>query len=399
MLILTPGIYPDRHSGLPKLVYYLSREIQKRGHEIVVLTRRYESSHPEEESIDGMRYFRVPIPKRGDRAHLLWPFITSIRSRREQKRLRHIFPDINIVWVHNPWWLLGTNPKKLWPSAKIIYDFHSDFYSELTHNHPRNPAARLAGYLFDRAAVRAIRRSDLVAVHSEYTRGRCLAIAGTEIRDRIRIVPGGSDKNLFHPLSGLEQKATLRRELDLPNNRTLFVTARGLKPRTGVDKLLRAAALLKDGGVPFYLTIIGRGVMEQEIRRLMKDLNLEDSVRLISGLSEMELARNYQAADAFVLPTQGAEGFGLATTEALLTGLVVLGTNNGATPEILSHYCSDWIVPGSDPESLSQKMGDFCQHRQAYEMPVSEIRAITLNNYSWPVAADRFLEAVREIGV
>ena len=55
---------------------------------------------------------------------------------------------------------------------------------------------------------------------------------------------------------------------------------------------------------------------------LNSTLNLEKDIRLLSNLSEEILANYYRASDAFVMPTQGAEAFGLSTIEAISVGLV-----------------------------------------------------------------------------
>ncbi len=392
ILVLTPGIYPDRHSGLPKLVYNISRELAYRNHEVIILTRKYSHKYSSYEIVENMHYFRVSIPKRGDLTHMLWPLVTAVQSYSAQKKMASQYENIDVVWVHNPWWMIGFNPKRWWPRAKIIYDFHSDVYSELLYNYPKNPVVQIIGHFFDRIAISVISKADLVLVHSEYARDRCISIGRNGVKDKIKIVPGGADEKLYTPITNNALKIKLRKELNLPLEQILFITARGLKPRTGVDKLVEALAGLKKKGVSFFIIIVGRGVMETKIRQYIDSLSLKDSVRLVSGISEIELAHYYQVADAFILPTQGAEGFGLATVEALLSGLVVLGTDNGATPEILKRYNKEWIINGCDPQSIGNKIEDFCRNRERYVMRAEDIRSITEKHYSWSISADRFLE-------
>jgi glycosyltransferase involved in cell wall biosynthesis len=394
ILVLTPGIYPDRHSGIPKLVFYLARELRRRGHEIAILTRRYAPSYPEEEIIEGMQVHRLPIPHEGSAFHPFWPLATVFQSARGQRRLKRLHPDVDLVWVHNPWWLLFSNPKKLWPQARIVYDFHSDAMTELAQNHNGAWTARLAGRLFDASAIRGMRKADLVSVHSRFTREICASLLGNHGAPPLAVVPGGADPELYRP-AGPDEKSELKRRLGLPLDRPVFLTARGLKRRTGVDKLIEAAFLLKEGRIPFFLLVVGRGGMKPLIEKKIRDLDLESSVRLTGDLSEEELAAAYRASDVFVLPTQGAEGFGLATVEALASGLVVLGTGNSATPEILRLYHPDWIIPGHTPEAISGAMAAYCRNPEKFSLPVETIREITLRHFTWPVAADRFLEATK----
>ena len=189
-----------------------------------------------------------------------------------------------------------------------------------------------------------------------------------------------------------EEKSKLRKSFSIPEDRTIFITARGLKGRTGVDKLILATAQLKKEAIPFFLIIVGKGPMKQQIERSIKVLNLESNTKLLSDLSEATLAHYYSASDAFILPTQGAEAFGLATTEAISAGLVALGTNNGGTPEILSKYNSNWIIPGKDEISIYKKMKEYCENPEKYSIPLDKMQEVTRSHYSWPQVAKTFLE-------
>src|SRR3990167_1786371 len=96
LLILTPGLYPDTHSGIGKHVFYLSRELRKLGCRTVIITRRFRSDHPSHEEIaDGISCYRVPHPDRFGLLHPLDPLLTAIQSRRWQRKVRKNHPDID----------------------------------------------------------------------------------------------------------------------------------------------------------------------------------------------------------------------------------------------------------------------------------------------------------------
>lgn len=391
-LVLTPGIYPDRHSGIPKLVYYLARELRRLGHDIHVLTRRYEKTHPAFEEIEGMHVHRLAIPHEATLGHKFWPLITGLKSREGQKKISATGVSIDVVWVHNPWWVFLADPKKFWPQAKVIYDFHSDATTELIFNHQDNFKVRTIGRLYDHMHARALKRADLSVFHSTYTRGLGTNLLGqTQLKKAI--IPGAADADIYYPASP-DEKLSLKKQLDLPVDKPVFITARGLKKRTGIVELVEAVDLLKKKGISFHLTLIGRGTLQNAVENRIRDYGLQTHIRLLSHVTEEELARHYRASDVFILPTQGAEGFGLATVEALASGLIVLGTDNSATPEILRHYQHNWVIPGTTPAHLALAIENYCKNPEKFLLPTEKIREITQKHFIWPVSAQRFLEAI-----
>lgn len=61
------------------------------------------------------------------------------------------------------------------------------------------------------------------------------------------------------------------------------------------------------------------------------------------GMSQQDLAALYSAMDVLLAPSFG-EGFGLPTVEALSCGTRVIGSNWGATPDLVSE--DSWLVEG-----------------------------------------------------
>jgi glycosyltransferase involved in cell wall biosynthesis len=76
------------------------------------------------------------------------------------------------------------------------------------------------------------------------------------------------------------------------------------------------------------LFIVGEGELESELKKLVKDLSLENKVVFLKGLSDNELYKIYQEVHLFVLPSiNEAEAFGVVQLEAMAFGLPVINTN------------------------------------------------------------------------
>ena len=125
----------------------------------------------------------------------------------------------------------------------------------------------------------------------------------------------------------------------------------GAEPRMGIDQLLRAVRILASDKVS--LAVVGGGLLTDEFKRLSSELGIDGRVRFVGRVSEEELPDWYRAADLFVLPTVAYEGFGMVTVEALASGVPVVGTPAGATPELLEPLDPRLVAGGSDPDSLA----------------------------------------------
>lgn len=121
-------------------------------------------------------------------------------------------------------------------------------------------------------------------------------------------------------------------------------------PRKRVDVLLRAAALLV-GRIPeLELRIVGGGPEAGRLRALSNELRLAGRVHWVGNATADQLAREYNAADMFCLPSV-QEGFGIVFLEAMAAGKAIVAARAAAVPEVVEHGLL--VDPGS-PEALAE---------------------------------------------
>ncbi|MCC6659397.1 MAG: glycosyltransferase [Phycisphaerales bacterium] len=98
-------------------------------------------------------------------------------------------------------------------------------------------------------------------------------------------------------------------------------------PKKGLGTLIRAAALLRERGVPVRVAAAGTGEPDyvEELRRLAAGLGIGGHVHFLGMVGGAEKVSLYQAADVFVLPTH-QENFGLVLYESLAAGTPVVTT-------------------------------------------------------------------------
>jgi glycosyltransferase involved in cell wall biosynthesis len=120
------------------------------------------------------------------------------------------------------------------------------------------------------------------------------------------------------------------------------LVASRLAPEKGVDAAIRACRI---ASVP--LVIAGAG---PERAALERDARGAD-VRFCGAVDDPELTRLRAGAGVAVVPSRGAETFGLAAAEAMAAGLPVAATRSGAVPELVP---GEWISSKDDEEGLAE---------------------------------------------
>jgi len=125
-----------------------------------------------------------------------------------------------------------------------------------------------------------------------------------------------------------------------------------LQKRKGFDILLDAMPRVCAAVPGAELTIIGDGVLKQELLAQRELLGLNQTVHLI-GYKPNPFPY-FKHADLFVLSSTN-EGFGLVVVEALAVGTpVVAAACGGVLKEILRDCPLGWVAPGGGPSALAE---------------------------------------------
>jgi glycosyltransferase involved in cell wall biosynthesis len=160
----------------------------------------------------------------------------------------------------------------------------------------------------------ALRRADHIVAVSTTTKLELLAL---DDQARISVIHNGIDVARFAEI-GDDQAEGVRSWLGIAPG---FLLAVGhLEKRKNYTMLVNAVSELRKSRQHLSLVIVGndsgeRNAIEAEIKRL----GLAANVRLLSGISDSDLAAFYHACSAVVFPSL-YEGFGIPLLEAMAAG-------------------------------------------------------------------------------
>ncbi|MGK5110422.1 glycosyltransferase family 4 protein [Geodermatophilus sp. CPCC 205506] len=197
--------------------------------------------------------------------------------------------------------------------------------------------------LVDRVERRALRSVDAVLVWNE----DMLQAVRPHCRGRLGIAAPGVDVDRFRPHpDGWRRRGPL------------LSVCRLSDPRKGLDRLIRAYALLVDAepAVP-DLVLAGRGRLPLPESDLVAHLGLTSRVRVRSDVTADELPGLYRDASVF-LQASFEEGFGLSVVEAMASGLPVVTTGTAGTRVTVLDGRTGWLVPQQPSDDVPRALAD-----------------------------------------
>ena len=123
----------------------------------------------------------------------------------------------------------------------------------------------------------------------------------------------------------------------------------------GVDNLIHATVQLRTRVPELHLVAVGAGDDVGRLQGLVTELDAQNCIHFLEGLSREELAACYARADVFALPSAG-EGFGLVFLEAMAFGKPIVGAAIGGATDLLEHRVNGLSVLPHDEEDLVQAL-------------------------------------------
>jgi glycosyltransferase involved in cell wall biosynthesis len=133
-----------------------------------------------------------------------------------------------------------------------------------------------------------------------------------------------------------------------------LVCTRGFHPYYGVDVVVRAFAEVQRSYPDAQLDLVGGGVLEQEIRGLVRQLNLS-KVNFVGVASHRDIGRFYDRADIFV-NASNLDNMPVSVLEAFASGTPVVTTAPEGMSYIVDHERTGLLSIPGDAAALAHNI-------------------------------------------
>ena len=190
----------------------------------------------------------------------------------------------------------------------------------------------------------------------------------------IEITPFGVDVDLFNPNK---------------RHREHFVedfvvgTVKTLKPKYGIDYLLKAVAIVKEQEpeIPITVRIAGSGPNETEYIQLAEKLKVD--VEWLGFISQDRAAEEWANMDVAIVPsTLDSESFGVSAVEAESSGVPVIVSDVPGLMEATNPGVTSIVVPRKNEEELAKAIIRLYKDPELRVRMGAEGRKLVLERYS-----------------
>ena len=208
---------------------------------------------------------------------------------------------------------------------------------------------------------------------------RADALVGVSAFVRRSIVDMGYDAGKTHAvLNSLDLRgwdpsldgSEVRREFGIAPDTVVLVAVARLFRWKGHGELLAALARVPEhrSGVKLLIVgeddprgAVGRGPYSEELRGLVRELDLREQV-IFAGFRS-DIPRILAASDVFALPSF-EEPFGVAYAEAMAMKKPVIALDSGGTPEVVEHEVTGLLSPPWDVDRLASNVATLVRDPQ-----------------------------------
>ena len=335
MYLVVTRSFPPEVGGMQNLMWGLTNSIAK--YNLTKVFADYEENHKkvdESVSFSIERIKGAKLIRKYRKAYLVNEFI------KKNKKIECIIAD---HWKSLE--LIKSNKKK-------ICLIHS---KEINHD---------KGSRSNKRVLNVLNNIDYIIANSEFTKN--LAIANGVNSNKIKVINPG-----VYPVKKLDKKILEEAENLLKNKNPRLITVSRFDKRKNHEKVIMALRNLKELYPDIIYTCVGYGEEEENIKKLVKELNLNNHVLFLKNISQNFKNALIAKSNIFIMPSivhkKSVEGFGIAFVEAAQYGIPSIGGKDGGASDAIIHNKTGLICDGNNLDEIYSSINELINNNKFLE--------------------------------
>jgi phosphatidylinositol alpha-1,6-mannosyltransferase len=203
-----------------------------------------------------------------------------------------------------------------------------------------------------------------IIANSEYTKNLAIEL-GIDRNKFVVINPG------INQVEDLDKKTLDKVESILSIKSPRLITVSRFDKRKNHEKIIMALRNLKQIYPEIVYICVGYGDEEENIKKLVKELDLETQVMFFKDISNNLKNALVAKSNIFVMPSiiykKSVEGFGIAYVEAARYGIPSIGGKDGGAADAIEHQKTGLICDGSNLDDIYSSIHSMLEDKKYLE--------------------------------
>jgi len=335
MHLIVTRSFPPELGGMQNLMWGLSRELSKNF--MIKVFADFIEGHKDFDEQCSFTIERVSG-------------IKLLRKYRKAQLINEYIKDNNIEGIIADHWKSLELIKTLKKKYCLIHS------KEINHT---------KGSSINKRVVKVLNSCEKVIANSKYTKN--LAVTCGISEDKIIVINPGID-----PAEELDKKSLDKVESLLKIKSPRLITVSRFDKRKNHEKIIMALRNLKQIYPDIVYVCIGHGDEEENIKTLVKELDLGNQVMFFKDISTNLKNALIAKSHIFVMPSiiykKSVEGFGIAYVEAAQYAIPSIGGTDGGAVDAIDHEKTGLICDGNSLDEVYSAISSMLENKKYLEL-------------------------------
>lgn len=156
---------------------------------------------------------------------------------------------------------------------------------------------------------------------------------------------------------------------------------------------IEIAKRLHNDNIPFHMSIIGTGELEEDIKKTIAEYSLEEYVALKGSMTPQQVRDNMEQSGVFIFTSDFQEGWGAVLNEAMNSGCAVVASHAiGSAPFLIQDGENGLIYQNGNTDDLYNKVKLLLEDPERQKALGTKAYQTIVDTWNAEVAAERFIK-------
>ena len=376
VVISTRAIYPFHgYGGMERYYYNLAKHLVEQGIKIEIVTSQDKSGNRVVE-LNGIKYTFIPPNFNRKPFMSLWyyPFSLNVKKYLEKIKFDVLHGTAGTYYYSN---LRNRKPVIVQPFGLELFKI-------------KGIKGLFLKILFYKISKINMENANAIASEGEIQTKEIMQLFRVP-KEKIFYLPDGVDLNEIEEYT--KNIEVTREDYNLQDADIVLMNVNRLEPNKGVPYLIKALRILNQE-LNVKLILVGAGSKEERIKKLIKQLGLDNRVKHFKNIPDKLMFQLYTLADISVTPTL-YEGLPLVVLEAMACGKPIVASNVSEVPQAVKEGINGFLVPPRNPKAIADAVLKI--YDKNLFMKMGKTSKEIVKNYDWSRIAKMAIKKYEEL--